>query len=113
MPLVRPRPAAWYRSYAILPNAALFGGNTSSLQILEAAFFTVEMIVNNKREARIAYYEGIKQATLDHIKVTEDGLRNLKDVSSEKIEKLVADVHKRHLKLLKHIEQLIKEESRS
>jgi hypothetical protein len=73
----------------------------------------VEMIVKTKREARIAYYEGVKQATLDHIKVTEEGLRNLKDMSSEKIDKLVADIHKRHVKLLKRIDGYIKDESRS
>lgn len=77
------------------------------------ASFREKYIVKNKRDARVAYYEGVKRATLEHIKATEDGLRSLKDVRPEKIEKLIADVHKRHMKLLKLIDRHIKEESRS
>ena len=64
----------------------------------------------DKRTARIGYYEGIRQATLEHFKVTEEGLRKLKDMDASKIEKLVADIHKRHEKLLNRFDGLIKEE---
>lgn len=66
--------------------------------------------MNNKREARLQYYQGVRQATLDHIKKTEEGLRNLQGVKPEKIEKLVADLHKQHEKLLKRIDREIKQE---
>jgi len=67
--------------------------------------------VNDKREARLKYYEGIRQATLDHIKATEDGLRKLEGVKPAKIEKLVADIHKQHERLLKRIDRRIKRET--
>ena len=68
--------------------------------------------MKNKRDARLAYYEGIKQATFEHIKATEASIRKLKDVPPEKIEKLVAAVHKRHMELLKRIDRHIKDETR-
>ena len=64
----------------------------------------------DKRAARIGYYEGIRQAALEHFDVTEKGLRKLKGMDASKIEKLVADVHKRHEKLLSRIDGLIKDE---
>jgi hypothetical protein len=64
----------------------------------------------DKRAARVAYYEGIRQAALEQFKATEDGLRRLEGVDVRKIEKVVADVHKRHEKLLKRIDRQIKEE---
>ena len=69
--------------------------------------------MKNKREARVAYYEGIKQATLEHIRATEEGLRKLEDVPPNKTEGLVADVRKHHGKLLKRIDRHIKEATRS
>jgi hypothetical protein len=68
--------------------------------------------MNNKRAVRLKYYEGIRQATLDHIKATEDGVRKLEGVKPAKIEKLMADVHKKHEKLLERIDRLIKHETR-
>jgi hypothetical protein len=67
----------------------------------------------DKRAARIGYYEGIRTAALEHFKITEEGLRKLKDMDASKVEKLVADVHKRHEKLLNRIDGLIKEEKAS
>jgi hypothetical protein len=67
--------------------------------------------VGNKREARLDYYKGVREATLEHIKATEEGIRKLKDVKPAKIEKVVADLHKRHEKLLKRIERRIKLET--
>ena len=42
--------------------------------------------MKNKREARVAYYEGIRRATLDHFRVTEEGLRKLAGVSLSQTE---------------------------
>ncbi|HEX3422267.1 MAG TPA: hypothetical protein VHS33_02535 [Sphingomicrobium sp.] len=67
--------------------------------------------MNNKREARLSYYEGIRSAMLEHIKVTEEGLRHLKGVKPAKIEKMVADLHKQHEKLLRRIDRRIKAET--
>lgn len=69
--------------------------------------------MNNKRAARLAYYEGVKQATLEHIKATEESLRKLEGVKPAKIEKLVADLQQTHEKLLKRIDRHIKEETRN
>ena len=69
--------------------------------------------MKNKREARVAYYEGIRRATLDHFRVTEEGLRKLAGVSQSQTEKLVADLQKQHDKLLKRIDRRIKEETKS
>lgn len=66
--------------------------------------------MNNKRDARLNYYEGIRQAMMEHIKTTEEGIRNLEGVKSSKIEKLVADIHKEHEKLLKRIDREIRQE---
>jgi hypothetical protein len=68
--------------------------------------------LGSKREARLAYYEGVRQAMVDHATVTENGLRKLKGVPPLRIERLVADVHRRHLKLLRRIDQLIAAEHR-
>ena len=67
--------------------------------------------MNNKREARLKYYRGVREATQEHIKTTEESLRRLKDVKPEKIEKVIADLHKQHAKLLRRIDRHIKEES--
>jgi hypothetical protein len=67
--------------------------------------------MEDKRAARLAYYEGIKQAALEQFKITEEGLRNLEGLQPAHIEKLVADLHKRHLKLLKRIDLQIEEVS--
>ena len=69
--------------------------------------------MKTKREARVAYFEGIKQATVDHMRVTEEGLRKLEDVPPNKIERLVADLQKQHAKLLKRIDRRLKEETKS
>ncbi len=66
--------------------------------------------MNSKREARLNYYEGVREATLEHIKATEEGLRKLEGLRPAAIEKLVADVHKRHEKLLRRIDRHIEQE---
>ena len=65
--------------------------------------------MNNKRAALAAYYEGIRTAMLEHIKVTEEGLRRLEGVKPAKVEKMVADLHKHHEKLLRRIDRHIEE----
>ena len=67
---------------------------------------------DNKRAARLEYYERVRQGMLEHIKVTEDNLRNLDGVKPAKIEKLVADLRKTHEKLLRRIDRRIKQEKR-
>lgn len=47
---------------------------------------------------------------LEHIRATEEGIRNLAGVKPSKIEKLVADIHKEHEKLLKRIDREIRQE---
>lgn len=66
--------------------------------------------MNSKREARLKYYEGVKEATLQHMQATEESLRKLQGVTPEKIETLVADLKKQHKKLLKRIDRNIKDE---
>jgi hypothetical protein len=66
--------------------------------------------MDNKRAARLTYYEGVRQATLDHIKTTEEGIRKLEGVKPAKIEKLIADLHEQHEKLLRRIDRHIKDE---
>ena len=63
-----------------------------------------------KSEARVAYYEAIRLAALEQFKATEEGLRQLEGLKASKIERLVASVHKRHTKLLKRLDQQIKDE---
>lgn len=65
--------------------------------------------MKDKRAARVAYYEGIRKAALDHFKTTEESLRRLEGLETAQIEKLVADIHKRHEKLLKRIDRDLKE----
>ena len=67
----------------------------------------------NKREVRLQYYEGIRQATLEHIKATEEALRKLEGLKPEKIDKLVASVQKEHAKLLERIDRQIRRETKS
>lgn len=70
----------------------------------------MQVKVLGKRAARLSYYEGVRRGMLEHVKATEDGLRNLVDVDPAKIEKLIADVHKRHKELLRQIDGRIREE---
>jgi hypothetical protein len=66
--------------------------------------------MSRKTEARLAYYEGVRKALLEHFEITEQGLRNLKDLKPAQIEKLVADVQKQHRKLLNRIDRHIHDE---
>ena len=61
--------------------------------------------MNDTRTARVIYYEGIRLAAQDQFKITEDGIRKLEGLKPAQVEKLVADVHKRHEKLLKRIDR--------
>jgi hypothetical protein len=67
-------------------------------------------VVKDKRAARVTYYEGIKRAAVEQFKTTEEGLRKLQGLKPGQAEKLIADVHKRHEKLLKRIDQYIKDD---
>lgn len=64
----------------------------------------------NRRAARIEYYQGMRQAMLEHAETTEEKIRNLEALKPEKAEKLVADLRKTHEKLLKRIDNQIKQE---
>jgi DNA-binding PadR family transcriptional regulator len=66
--------------------------------------------MNRKSEARLAYYEGVRKALLEHFEITEQGLRKLKDVKLSQIEKLVTEVQKQHRKLLNRIDRRIQDE---
>ena len=57
-----------------------------------------------KRKARIAYYEGVKNALEDHIRKTEEGIRGLPRLSEEQKKKLVSSVRKHHRKLVKQVD---------
>lgn len=56
-----------------------------------------------KRHARMAYYSGLKDALVDHMTRTENGLRALQGVSEKQIEKMVAAVRKKHDKLMRQV----------
>jgi DNA-binding PadR family transcriptional regulator len=66
--------------------------------------------MGRKSAARLAYYEGLRNALLEHFEITEQGLRKLKDVKPSQIEKLVADIQKQHRKLLNRIDRQIHDE---
>lgn len=67
--------------------------------------------MKDKKSARAAYYDGIKQAAVDQFKITEENLRKLKGLRPDQVERLIADVHKRHEKLLKRIDRHIKQQT--
>jgi hypothetical protein len=66
--------------------------------------------MGRKSAARLAYYEGVRKALLEHFEITEQGLRKLKVVKPSQIEKLVADIQKQHRKLLNRIDRQIHDE---
>ena len=66
--------------------------------------------MSRKSEARLAYYEGVRKALLEHFENTEQTLRKLKDVKPAQIEKLVAEIQKQHRKLLDRIDRRIQDE---
>lgn len=68
--------------------------------------------MNDKRLARMAYYNGFRQAAVDQFKITEEKLRNLSGLKPDQVEHLVADVHKRHEKLLSRIDCYIDEQTK-
>jgi hypothetical protein len=63
--------------------------------------------MKRKSAAKLAYYEGVRKALLEHFEITEQGLRKLKDVKPAQI---VAEVQKQHRKLLSRIDQRIHDE---
>jgi hypothetical protein len=63
--------------------------------------------MKSRQEARLTYYEGVRQGALDHFKATEEGPRKLEGVSPEKLDKLLADLRGKHKNLLKRIDRLI------
>lgn len=64
-----------------------------------------------KKEARIAYYRGVKEALTEHMATTETGLRALPGLEEKELDKVVASVRKRHEKLLKEIDQHLAEDN--
>jgi hypothetical protein len=62
-----------------------------------------------KRESRIAYYEGVKEALAEHLRATEEGIRRLPQLSNPQKEKLLEAVRKDHRKLLKRVDQNLAE----
>jgi hypothetical protein len=76
------------------------------------AFKTSEINMSAKRKARLAYYEGIKDAMVENLAVTEQGLRDLEGMSEAKVEKIVASLRKLHEKLMKQIDRQILNETR-
>ena len=66
--------------------------------------------MSRKSAARLAYYEGVRKALLEHFESTEQGLRKLKEVKPAQIEKLVAEIQKQHRKLLDRIDRRIQDE---
>lgn len=67
-------------------------------------------LFQNKRGARIEYYQGIRHAMLEHAESTEKKIRNLEGLRPGKADKLVADLQKTHEKLLKRIDNQIRQE---
>jgi recombinational DNA repair protein RecR len=65
--------------------------------------------MNNKREARSKYYQGLREAMVEHIKTTEQSLRKLPGIEPAKLEKITLDLQKQHEKLLKRIDRHIEE----
>jgi ferritin-like metal-binding protein YciE len=60
--------------------------------------------MTTKRAARISYYTGIRKAMLKHIDATEKSIRKLEGISDEEKAKILASVNKRHVKLVKQID---------
>jgi len=61
----------------------------------------------NKRDARLLYYRGIREAMVEHVKKTEDGLRAVTGLEPGDAKKLISAVQKRHAKLLQKIDSKI------
>lgn len=66
--------------------------------------------MKNKREARLRYYEGIREARLEQINTTEESIRKLEEITAKKAEKLMAGLCKQHKQLLSRIDRRIKAE---
>lgn len=67
--------------------------------------------MTRKHDARAAYYHGAKAALIEHMVKTEKGLRSLSGMSEAEIDKIVASVHKRHLRILREVDRQFAEES--
>jgi hypothetical protein len=65
-----------------------------------------------KREAELSYYEGLRAAMEQHIRVTEDGLRELEGIGEAQRAKLIAAVRKRHQKLINDLDRRIATETK-
>ncbi len=61
----------------------------------------------DKREARLLYYRGVRDALVEHVRKTEDGLRALTGIEPGDAKKLISAVQKRHDKLLQKIDTKI------
>jgi len=66
--------------------------------------------MNDRRKPGPGYYEGVRSAMLEHMKITEEGLRRLDGLTPTKVEELVVGIHERHEKLLRRIDGRIREE---
>ncbi len=61
----------------------------------------------NKRDARLLYYRGVREAMAEHVQKTEDGLRALTAMEPGDAKRLISAVKKRHDKLLQKIDSKI------
>jgi hypothetical protein len=95
------------KSTSFIERTSTFARKTEELTVRKPSEPT-----GNKRAMRLEYYEGVRQGMMEHIQVTENNLRNLEGVKPGKLEKLMADLHKTHEKLLERIDRHMKEESR-
>jgi hypothetical protein len=65
-----------------------------------------------KHKARITYLDGARQALLDHMQTTEDGIRRLLATNPAQADRIISSVRKRHDKLIKQLDREIATERR-
>jgi hypothetical protein len=70
----------------------------------------VEKRMSSKRDARVDYYRGVRDALNEHMATTEMGLRQLSGLSDAEKDKIVASVRKRHERLLKEVDRKLAEQ---
>ena len=65
--------------------------------------------MSRKSTARLACYEGVRKALLEHFEITKQGLRNPKGLKPAQMES-VAEVQEQHRKVLHRIDRRIHDE---
>jgi hypothetical protein len=68
----------------------------------------METGVNGERDARLKFYEGVREATLEHLKATEDSLRRLEGVEPAKIAELISELNRLNQKMMDRIDRYIR-----